>query len=83
LRDAQVEVRRIRTRIAGLSLERGVIERSSFRVWSIRTRSAGSKFAEGELLRDAQLGVPRIKTRCTGSELEEWELLRDAQLGVR
>ncbi len=47
LRDAQVEVRRIRTRIAGWSIERGVIERSSFRVWSIRTRSADSAFGKG------------------------------------
>jgi hypothetical protein len=41
------------------------------------------KFGEGELLRDAQLGVRRIRTRSAGSDYGEGELLREAQLGVR
>jgi hypothetical protein len=39
----------------------------------IRTRSAGSVFAERELLRVAQLGVRRIRTRSDGSEFGEGE----------
>jgi hypothetical protein len=41
--------------------------------------NAGSEFREGELLREAQLGVRIIRTRSAVSEIGEGELLRDAQ----
>jgi hypothetical protein len=40
------------------------------------------EFREGELLREAQLGVRVIKTRSAGLEFGGGELLREAQLGV-